>query len=92
MNLESNRQKNSLYQNEKVYRSYLNTNVSENSGITVETSRAISSEISSQMSKKFGEIRIISVKYVPRRTLSQIDCIQKMSATQLGTLETISQG
>ena len=35
----------------------MNTNVSENSGITVETSRAISSEISSQMSKKFEEMQ-----------------------------------
>ena len=35
----------------------MNTNVSENSGITVETSRAISSEISSQLSKKFEEMQ-----------------------------------
>ena len=35
----------------------MNTNFSENSGLTVETSRAISSEISSQMSKKLEEIQ-----------------------------------
>ena len=37
---------------ESNYRSLLNTNLSENSEITVETSRAIISEISSQMSRK----------------------------------------
>ena len=37
------------------YRSYLNTNISEKSGLTVETSRAISSEVSSQMSRKLEE-------------------------------------
>ena len=35
----------------------MNTNVSENSEITVETSRAINSEISSQMSRKLEEMR-----------------------------------
>ena len=40
---------------ENDYRTYLNTNLSENSCLTVETSRAISSEISSQMSKKLEE-------------------------------------
>ena len=39
------------------FRSILNTNVSENSEITVETSRAINSEISSQMSRKLDEMR-----------------------------------
>ena len=37
-----------LIQNENEYRSYLNTNPSEDSCLTVETSRAISSEISTQ--------------------------------------------
>ena len=36
-------------------RSYLNTNLGENCGLTVQTSRALSSEISSQMSKKVEE-------------------------------------
>ena len=54
IDLESNRRENSLNRNENDYRSYLNANVSENSGITVETSRAISS---SQMSKRFGEVQ-----------------------------------
>ena len=35
----------------------MNTNLSENSCLTVETSKAISSEISSQMSKKFEELQ-----------------------------------
>ena len=39
------------------YRSYLNTNLSENSSLTVETSRAISSEVSSQVSRKFEEMQ-----------------------------------
>ena len=43
-------------QNERDYWSYLNTNLSENSCLTVETSKAISSEISSQMSRKFEEM------------------------------------
>ena len=46
-----------LNQVENDYRNYLNTNLSENSCLTVETSRAISSEISSQMSKKLEEIQ-----------------------------------
>ena len=52
----SDRREEGFNQNENDYRSYLNTNLSENS-LTVETSRAISSEISSQMSKKFEEIQ-----------------------------------
>ena len=59
--LESNRRENSSNQNENDYRSYLTlvnyTNFSENSGITVKTSRAISSDISSQKSKKFEEMQ-----------------------------------
>ena len=46
-----------LNQNQNDYRSYLNINPSENSCLTVETSRAISSEISTQMSKKFEELQ-----------------------------------
>ena len=49
---ESSRRQQSFSQEESNYRSLLNTNLSENSEITVETSRAISSEISSQMSRK----------------------------------------
>ena len=51
MDLGSNRREESLNHNENHYRSYLNTNISENSGMTVEPSKAISSEISSQMSR-----------------------------------------
>ena len=54
---ESNRQEGNSNQNENNYRSYLNTNLSENSCLTVENSKAISSEISSQMSKKFKELQ-----------------------------------
>ena len=39
------------------FRSLLNTDLSENSEITAETSRAINSEISSQMSKKLEEMK-----------------------------------
>ena len=46
-----------LVRNENDYQSYLNPNPSEDSCLTVETSRAISSEISTQMSKKFEEMQ-----------------------------------
>ena len=39
------------------YQTFLNNNPSENSCLTIETSRAISSEISSQMSRKFQEMQ-----------------------------------
>ena len=48
-----------LIQYENDYRSHLNPNPSENSCLTVETSRAISSEISTQMSRKFEEMQTI---------------------------------
>ena len=57
MDLESNRREESSNHNENDYRSYLNSNIKENSGITVETSRAVSSEISSQMSRKLEEMQ-----------------------------------
>ena len=53
----SDRREEGLNQNENDYRSYLNTNLSENSCLTVETSMAISSEIWSQMSKQFEEMQ-----------------------------------
>ena len=57
LNLESrksNKEVNSISGN---FRTLLNTNVSENSEITVETSGAINSEISLQMSRKLEEMR-----------------------------------
>ena len=57
IDLESNRREDSSNQNENNYRSYLNTNLSENSCLTVETSKVISSEISSQVSRKFEELQ-----------------------------------
>ena len=51
------RRKEGLNRNEKDFRSYLNTNLSESSCLTVEPSRAISSEISSQMSRTFEEMQ-----------------------------------
>ena len=54
---ESRRRQQDLDQNEGNYRSLLNTNSSENSEITVETSRMINSEISSQMSRKMEEMK-----------------------------------
>ena len=44
-------------QNENDYRTHLNANPSENSCLTVETSRAINSEISTQMSRIFEELQ-----------------------------------
>ena len=55
--LGSYQRDNCANQNEKDYRSYLNTNLSENCCLTVETSRTISSEISSQMSRNFEEMQ-----------------------------------
>ena len=54
---ESRRRQQDLDQNEPSYRSLLNTNLSENSEITVETSRMTNSEISSQMSRKIEEMK-----------------------------------
>ena len=54
---ESGRRQQDLDQNESNYRSLLNTNLSENSEITVETSRGINSEISSQMSRKIEKMK-----------------------------------
>ena len=54
---ESRRRQQDLDQNEANYRSLLNTNLSENSEITVETSRMINSEIPSQMSRKIEEMK-----------------------------------
>ena len=57
IDLESNRRDDSSNHNENDYRTYLKTKNSENSGMTVETSRAISSEISLQMSRKLEEMQ-----------------------------------
>ena len=57
IDLRSTRHEENANQNESDSRSYLNTNLSENSCLTVETRRAISSEISSQMSRKFEEMQ-----------------------------------
>ena len=57
IDLESERQHGDTIPVESNYRSLLNTNLSENSEITIETSRAINSEISSQMSRKLEEMR-----------------------------------
>ena len=44
-------------QNENDYRSYLNTNLSENTCLAVKTSKTVTSEISSQMSRKLEEMQ-----------------------------------
>ena len=54
---ESRGRQQDLDPNEPNYRSLLNTNLSENREITVETSRMINSEISSQMSRKIEEMK-----------------------------------
>ena len=53
----SNRHEENSNQNENDYRPYLNTNLRENSCLTVETSKAISSEISLEMSRKVKEMQ-----------------------------------
>ena len=53
IDLRSTRHEEKANQNENDYRSYLSTNLSENSCLTVKTKRATSSKISSQMSRKF---------------------------------------
>ena len=53
----SNRQGQKMVHNDEEFRSHSNTNLSENSGLTVETSRAINSEISSQVSRKLEELK-----------------------------------
>ena len=57
MNLRSTRQEEELNQNDSDFVSDLNTLFSENSCLTEETSRAINSEISSQMSRNFQELK-----------------------------------
>ena len=49
------RQDQEVVHNDEEFRSYLNTNLSKNIGLTVETSRAINSEISSQVSRQLEE-------------------------------------
>ena len=53
----SNRQVQKLVHYDEEFRSYSNTNLSENSGLTVETSRAINSEISSQVSGQLEDLK-----------------------------------
>ena len=55
--LESKRQQREANMVERNFRTLLNTNESENSEITAETSRTIYSEVSSQMSRKFEEMK-----------------------------------
>ena len=54
---ESGRQQENIGYNGHNYRTLLNTNLSESSENTVETSRMINSEISSQMSRKLVEMK-----------------------------------
>ena len=56
MDEKLNRHERRSNQNGGEFRSYLNTNLSQNSGLTVATSRATSSEISSEMSRKLEEM------------------------------------
>ena len=52
-----NRQDEVLVNNDEIFRSYLNANFSENSSLTVVTSRAINSEISSKVSRHLEELK-----------------------------------
>ena len=56
-NLESRRPQEETNSINRNFRSLLNTNLSENCEIIAETSRAISSKISSQMSRKLEEMK-----------------------------------
>ena len=57
MNMRATRQEEELNQNDSEFVSDLNALFSENSCLTEETSRAINSEISSQMSRKLQEMK-----------------------------------
>ena len=70
---ESSRRERGFGQEESNYRSLLNTNLSENSEITVETRRAIGSEISSQMSRKLKEMKSDLNSYILEVINSAID-------------------
>ena len=64
MDLESNRREESSNHNENDYRSYLKTNISEKSGLTVGTRRAIRSKISSQISRKLEEMQTNLITHI----------------------------
>ena len=57
MDLKSTRQEEIMNQNDSEFRSDLNTNISENSELTEENSKAINSQTSSQMSVKLEELK-----------------------------------
>ena len=57
VDLRSNRQDQELGHHDGEFRSYLNTNHCENNGLTVETSRVIISEMSSQVSRQLEELK-----------------------------------
>ena len=59
VDLESEKQQQNTSCFDKIYRFFLNTNLSENSEITAETSRMGNSEISFQMSKKLEEVKSV---------------------------------
>ena len=70
---ESSKRQQGFGQEESNYRSLLNTNLSENSEITVEFSRAISSEISSQLSRKLEEMKSDLNSHILKAINSAID-------------------
>ena len=101
IDLRSTRREDNANQNENDYRSYLNTNLSENSCLTVETSRAISSEISSQMSRKFEEMQtslnsqILEVinTAIDTRVLPSIkNAVKRQNSAKNGNLDLRSDG
>ena len=57
LDLESGRQLQSASRTDNKFRSFLNTNLSENSKNTAETNRLINSEISSQSSRKLDKMK-----------------------------------
>ena len=56
INYEGQEKENKNEMSDEKFRSYLNTYLRENSGLTVKTSRAINCEISSQVSRQSAEL------------------------------------
>ena len=88
-------------QNENDYRPYLNANPSENICLTVETSRAISSKISTQMSRKFEGMQsslnsqileVINTAIQTRGLPSIKNAVSRQNSTKNANLDLRSDG
>ena len=88
-------------QNENDYGFYSNANPSENSCLTVETSRAISSEVSTQMARKFEEMQsslksqlldVINTAIETRELLSVKNAVSRQNSAKNANLNLRSDG